>query len=112
MTNRQKRNAWKYLRKFKPIIKRVVDGQLSLQSLIVFSRLLQIRIKLGIYFKKMKEEAQTRKQTRQAYRFAIAAGIYKVKPGQYQQNWHKLNTGYTRIRRVHDESKNAHLGAG
>ena len=87
MTNRQKKKAWNHLRRFQPIIKRIRRGQLSIQSWVIFSRLIQIRLKFKINFKRMKEEAQTGKQIRQAYRFAMAAGIYEASAGQYAKQY-------------------------
>ena len=89
MTNRQKKKAWSHLRKFQPIIKRIWRGQLSLQSWVIFIRLIQIRLKFKMNFKRMKEEARTSKQLRQAYRYAIAAGMFKPKYGQYRKEIRK-----------------------
>ena len=91
MTPWKKRKAWHKLRKYQEsiavIMRCKIHGEVAKLFYKGFTRIIGAKIEFYMTFKRMLREAQTRKQARQAYRYAIAAGIYKSKTGQYTKQY-------------------------
>ena len=111
MTPKQKKRAWSKLRRTRKdvevIMRHQVHGFVAKLHLKCFLAVAWLSVEFQLTFQRMLREAKNRKNIRQAYRYAIAAGIYKEGPGQYHMNWRAMMTGYNRLRRIyHDERTN------
>ena len=91
MTPWKKRKAWHRLRKYQEAIDVImghkIHGEIARLLHRGYVRIIGAKIEFYMIFKRMLREAQTRKQVRQAYRYAIAAGIYKSKTGQFVKQY-------------------------
>ena len=107
------------MRKLRPVYERLksvdalgVGHGLAFKT---FHYIILARMEYALIFKKMLSEAKTRKNIRQAYRYAIAAGIEGKREKQSARNHTKISEAYERIRRESNErrtkAENAHMGA-
>ena len=110
MTPWKKRKAWLKLRRYQVSIDVIkghkVHGEIARLLHRGYTRIIGARIEFYMTFKRMLRESQTRKQERQAYRYAIAAGIYKNKTGQFVKQYRdavSANEWLTRNMRSNNE---------